>query len=620
MNPPQAMREADRWVVWKYVHRGGKPTKIPYQVNGRPAKSNDETTWSRYDEAEAAVSQGDYSGLGFMLGDGWAGVDFDNVIEDGEVPKWVDDWIEQLGSYAEVSPSGNGIKVFCQGSFDGSGKNHQNQDGTSYEVYCRGRYFAFTGDHWGGSPKEVGEADSTLELIRSGHDPTLELIDINDPAVLMKHRLDQMPESIEGEGGHDKIYHAACAIRREGFDGDEGLELLRYYNEHRAVPPWDDYDVRRKWSEACKAEPLGVASTPREAFSLDLMTHQEFRAQKFDQNFLVDGAVVAGEHLVLGGPKKALKTSILVDLAMSVATGTPFLGRFAVPEPAPAIIVSGESGGATLVRTADRVADAKGLERDSVDDLYWGLRLPNLTLPEHLLALKEDILRTGAKLAAIDPAYLALLGGDPDKASNVFAMGQVLAGFGQVGVDTGCTLALAHHTRGGGQGIKMGRMPTLGDLSMAGFAEWARQWILVNHNKAREGGRIELKMNLGGSAGHGGEYLVRVDEGFVSDGLDGRKWDVDIDNLGDEPEPAAKEKLSVIDENVGKIVEYLTRTFRTDFSWSSMCKDANVNWKTFESKGVKEALLEREDFAEVDGKGVFFHPAIEELDPPTGGV
>src|SRR5438132_13611501 len=77
---PAELRNARRWVLWRLVWKpkksgGGKWDKPPFQTNGRPAKSNDPTTWTTFAEAEAAFRRGGFDGLGVMLGDGFAGID-----------------------------------------------------------------------------------------------------------------------------------------------------------------------------------------------------------------------------------------------------------------------------------------------------------------------------------------------------------------------------------------------------------------------------------------------------------------------------------------------------------------------------------------------------------------
>ena len=52
---------------------------------------------------------------------------------------------------------------------------------------------------------------------------------------------------------------------------------------------------------------------------------------------------------------KTLKTSVTADLLISLASGTPFLGQFAVSEPGRTLFLSGESGMAALQSIARRV-------------------------------------------------------------------------------------------------------------------------------------------------------------------------------------------------------------------------------------------------------------------------
>jgi len=68
------------WVCWRSVHdKHGKAKKIPIDPKtGDVAKSNDPSTWGRYEEAEAALVAGDYDGIGFMFAStGVCGIDLD---------------------------------------------------------------------------------------------------------------------------------------------------------------------------------------------------------------------------------------------------------------------------------------------------------------------------------------------------------------------------------------------------------------------------------------------------------------------------------------------------------------------------------------------------------------
>lgn len=530
---PQELKDAPRWVLWKKVRRGDRTTKIPFTIDGKGASSTNPEHWTTYQQAMAKlVLSSGYEGVGFVLGGGFSGVDFDDCRdpETGELAPWARDVIDDLGSYAEVSPSKTGVKVFCRGELPGGKKGKRaSVDSGAIELYCGRRYFTVTGDHLEDSPREINDAsDALTRAYRRYIEPPSPEAD-ETAEELCKRALAALPDSVSGEQGHDRMFAAVCEIRRHGLDGEAAWRLIHWFNDTKCSPPWSLGELQHKWDGACREVPLASIERPtaNPPFELDLVEDRRFDELTYERSFLVDQCVVVGEHLIVGGTRKALKTSIVVDMAVSVASGKPFLGTFEVPEPQPVIVISGESGGATLQNLATRVRRAKGIE--PLDNLYWGLRLPNLSFQAHLDALRRDIERTEARLCVLDPAYLATLTADnADGASNVFKMGQVLQGFGKVGVDTGCTMCLVHHLSGK---PRMGHVPSLTDLAFAGFQEWARQWLLLAHAKKRHAGRMFLNMVVGGSAGHSGEYALEIDEGRPEDPLLGRIWDVKVEDL-----------------------------------------------------------------------------------------
>src|ERR1017187_2830612 len=63
------LKQQCRWVLWKFIMKPGKdkPDKVPFQVNGKMARTNDPSTWSTYADCGAAVSR--FDGIGLVLGD-----------------------------------------------------------------------------------------------------------------------------------------------------------------------------------------------------------------------------------------------------------------------------------------------------------------------------------------------------------------------------------------------------------------------------------------------------------------------------------------------------------------------------------------------------------------------
>ena len=167
---PAALKNAPRWVCWKAVERNGKQTKMPVQTDGRPASTTDPATWTDYPAAATAAAR--FSGIGFVLGDGFAGVDLDNCLgEDGQPQPWAADIIARLDSYAETSPSGKGVKVFILGCPEDKGRRKAVESG-EVEVYSTGRFFTVTGQHLPGTPEEPQHRPAQFQALAESIAPT----------------------------------------------------------------------------------------------------------------------------------------------------------------------------------------------------------------------------------------------------------------------------------------------------------------------------------------------------------------------------------------------------------------------------------------------------------------
>ena len=347
-------------------------------------------------------------------------------------------------------------------------------------------------------------------------------------------------------------------------------------------------------------------------FKLNLMTPEEFAGKVFRQHFLIKRFLVEGQPCILGGPKKVLKTSVLVDLAISLGTGTPFLSHpdFAVVDSINVMMLSGESGGYTLQETARRIALARGQSLSSAS-VYWGFDLPQLGNREHLeeLALGIDVL--SIKVAIIDPAYLCLLaaGASANITANVFAMGQLLKGLSEIGRKTGCTLIIAHHTRKTDRTNPFG-VPDLEDLSGSGFAEWARQWVLLNRREAYQAGTGDhrLWLNVGGSAGHSGTWALDISEGTIDDQGGGRTWSVTVGSPSEAIQEARstkeqkreREKQTKLDGDRNRIREVLRKASRS-LAKTDIRNKAGITQERFGIVFAK--LLESGEIQEAEFKG-----------------
>ena len=183
-----------------------------------------------------------------------------------------------------------------------------------------------------------------------------------------------------------------------------------------------------------------------------------------------------------------------------------------------------------------RIAKQRGVDLASAD-LYFGFKLPQIGNWEDVEAVGAMMIETKADVLIVDPAYLCLLDGDAvvhRQASNVMDMGPILRRLTEVGELTDSAVILCHHCRKSPtEGRNRYDPPELEDLAMAGFAEWARQWILVGRRERFEPGTgsHKLWLNVGGSVGMSGCWPVDIEEGVLADDFTGRTWDVSVGSM-----------------------------------------------------------------------------------------
>lgn len=259
---------------------------------------------------------------------------------------------------------------------------------------------------------------------------------------------------------------------------------------------------------------------------------RDFLTMDLRQEYLVKDVIVCGQQGTIGGRSKCCKTLVALDMVLSVASGTPFLNHFEVPKPAPVLLLSYESGGATLQKTFRRMAEARGFTLDAMAELpiYWQFEdRVCLSDESHLAAMAGLVERLGVKLAIVDPLYLTLFGpGDVPKSGDLFYMGQRLAGLGKLCRSTGVALYLCHHFRKSAAQDET-EPAGLEELSMSGLGEFVRQWVLLQRRRPyANDGRHELWARIGGSSGHAGLYGLTVDEG-----LHGDAWRAEVLRVGD---------------------------------------------------------------------------------------
>lgn len=134
----QTFGDQERWVNWEYEDKkdGKKPTKVPKDPHtGHNASSTSPSTWSTYSFAK---SKSDKVGIQMGVEAGnLVGIDIDGTLTDTTVLEL----LQKANTYTEISPSGNGLRVFLL--TDTPYTLLRNRKGT-FEVYNKGRFLTIT--------------------------------------------------------------------------------------------------------------------------------------------------------------------------------------------------------------------------------------------------------------------------------------------------------------------------------------------------------------------------------------------------------------------------------------------------------------------------------------------
>jgi hypothetical protein len=162
---------------------------------------------------------------------------------------------------------------------------------------------------------------------------------------------------------------------------------------------------------------------------------------------------------VLGAEDKAGKTWAALDLAASVATGTPWLNHWPCPTPGAVLAFLGEGGERAMVRRLEAIAADRGADESDLAAVRLCFRVPILRAEEHVAEVEAELRAHPARLVILDPLYLAAAGA---KGSDLYAMGEALYPIQRACQDAGASLVVTTHWNKTGEGSGARRFTGVG--------------------------------------------------------------------------------------------------------------------------------------------------------------
>ncbi|WP_302081361.1 phage/plasmid primase, P4 family [Salinibaculum rarum] len=176
---PDTLADRCQWVAWRYRFDTDRDewTKVPVDPNtGEFAKSTDQDTWTSFSDAVAYHdrTRTNTDGVGFVVHDGEdvVGFDLDDCRDQdtGSLEQWAEDVLDTVPTYAEVSPSGTGLRLFGLGDVpDGGTRNDVDGAEGHLEMYETGRYLTVTGHALDKTPADVRRVGDYITTVHADY-------------------------------------------------------------------------------------------------------------------------------------------------------------------------------------------------------------------------------------------------------------------------------------------------------------------------------------------------------------------------------------------------------------------------------------------------------------------
>jgi len=265
---PTIIKSTPQWILWK-MENGNK---IPKQVSGANARTNDHSTFSTFEQALDALDDDDgsrFSGLAFVISDSdnFSGVDLDNCLDDEGNPKpWAAKIMAGLRgvAYGEISPSGDGVKFLTYGK-KAPGSRCVKQFGgpkEQVEMYDRTRFWAMTGNCIGGDWADVRDGQEVVTRLCSEYfgtqqqrpEPAKPVGDLGSMS-LSASRTAKIIEDTDSElDFRARSYIESCGSETEGGRNNSGFKIAGHLRSLEAdgqrMTDAQIYSYMHLWNES----------------------------------------------------------------------------------------------------------------------------------------------------------------------------------------------------------------------------------------------------------------------------------------------------------------------------------------------------------------------------------
>lgn len=483
LQAPALLRGLKGWLVWRWVRRPDRPKalKMPYYVSGPVRKhthgsAEDRALLVTFEEAKKAADLHDFAGVGLALMPefGITALDFDNCVKDGVI----DPRVEQLtiGTYAELSPSGTGVRAFMRGESPDSKDSTPADNSFGFETFHGKGFVTFTGDvtdttKLTGDENTVAPLSNEVKAFCATRFKRLERVRAECVGAgkatfgMSPEQITDLLNKLPDDLTYDEWRNVGMAVHHEtegdGFDiWDEwSSRSPKYTSSAYGMERWVSFgrntsaeyttmgSVLLMIRESGGDTGLEVASADEfEALPMPvggkfkITSDDDFAAQESNLKWLIKGFLPKANLGVLFGESGSGKSFAMLDLSAAICRGLEFWNGHRVSKGRVLYVVAeGVSGFRQRIKA---YCHQQAIPRIGMDVIYD--ITPNLTNVAQITDLISEIRqREPYDLIVMDTFAQVMAGADENNGLDV---GNALAQCKRIANRCGAMVLLVHHS------------------------------------------------------------------------------------------------------------------------------------------------------------------------------
>lgn len=371
---------------------------------------------------------------------------------------------------------------------------------------------------------DSGEVNGTLEELLEGH--------------RLSARVKQLLCGPAEEGRRsDMLWYFENKLSEAGYSPAEIIAIIKQTD-------WNKFKGRHDEDRRLKTEMEKVLEGRMEKpVKRKLQRADGLRIESFDEvmsslestpGWAIPGFWMKRSHGLVAGEPKSFKSTLVMDMALSIATGAPFLGKYPVEETGPVLYIQNENAKWIMKDRFEKMVVSKGLggsveKKGKKLKIRWPEEIPFyminqqnfiLTDTEMQSYLEVKIKEMKPALVILDPLYL-MFDGDIASAQELFPILQWLL---YLKNEYNCGIILIHHYNKGGSGKEnvRGGQRVLGSTTLHGWVESA--WYIQVDPESGDG-KASLKLDR---EFRGAEPHNRLEVELEMGGMGDTKYNINV--------------------------------------------------------------------------------------------